>query len=197
MTTGSSGWEGGPAEEEESADDGGEETGSRSRGLAATAPASGKTATEPRYLAATMAGRMSARAYRSLNDELASYDDSSNGGKGKNNSSDARGKKKRLLRGSSPFVVASNMSKSAPSSLAVGRPGRSSMKKSGSGGGKLMTSEGVRGEQQRQQRRSRGRAGGQQRGDSHSSQSDVSVSSCGDMTISSEEQEGHELAYTG
>ncbi|CAM9878859.1 unnamed protein product, partial [Scytosiphon promiscuus] len=126
---------------------------STSRRLVATAPASG-TAAEPRYLAATMAGRMSARAYRNLNDELASHD-STGGRSGSSKSSNAHGRK-RLLRGSSPLLVANNASKGALTATV--------------------------------------QAGG--RRDFHS-QSDVSVSSCGDMTISSEEDEGHELAYTG
>lgn len=164
---------------------------SASRRLVATVPASGaEAAAEPRYLAATTAGRMSARAYRKLNHEVAGYDNySCNNSSGSN----VHGKK-GLLRGSSPLLAVKNMSKNTP---LVVRPGRSSSKEGGHGGSKSVMSEGAGRRQQRRRRRRRSRDrvdGGQ--GD-FPSQSDVSVSSCGDMTISSEEQEGHELAYTG
>lgn len=85
------------------------------------------------------------------------------------------------------------------SSLSFGKEGASTVRTGGpqSNG----TVSGRAGPRHRQRRRPGGGGGGGsgdgERERCRGSLSDVSVSSCGDMTISSEEQEGEEMAYTG
>eukprot|EP00903_Cladosiphon_okamuranus_P009997 g9482.t1 len=135
----------------------------RAERLVATAPASSVVeaepaaeAEEPRYLAATVAGEMSVRAYP-----------------------------RRIEQ--SPFVEKGHATTVGPGGL---QPEAVKASAVPWGVGRRA------GQRQRHQRRRQG-GGGRGRGGCGCSSSDVSVSSCGDMTISSEEQEGEELVYTG
>lgn len=141
---------------------------------AATAAAAAE-AEEPRYSAARVAGEMSARAYHPHR----------NGHGGT-----ASSRPWREQQQSSSHVVVEK------GRAATVRPVGSQST------GAVSTGAG-RGAGHRQRQRGRGRrfpGGGVGRGGKEGrrgSSSDVSVSSCGDMTISSEEQEGEEMAYTG
>eukprot|EP00752_Nemacystus_decipiens_P005688 g5148.t1 len=136
----------------------------RSARLIATAPAAMITeAEEPRYLAARIAGEMSARAYPRRRD----YDGDI-----------------RLSREpqSASLVI--------DESAALVQPGGSQSKSAVFAGAGREARQ-----RQRRRRRPGGGAGGRE--GCRDSSSDVSVSSCGDMTISSEEGGGEEMAYTG
>ncbi|CAM9718110.1 unnamed protein product, partial [Ectocarpus fasciculatus] len=152
------------------------------RRLIATAPPLAADTTEtPRYLAATSAGRMSARAYRQRADGGGdgTAEESHRGRIAGSNAGD-----NQPLRGSPSPRVADKKASGGSSSKRFGG-GAGSGAGEGTGGGR-----GAGGRQRR-----RRPAAGENRGGCSSS--DVSMSSCGDMTISSEEQEGEEMAYTG
>ncbi|CAM9769278.1 unnamed protein product, partial [Ectocarpus sp. 12 AP-2014] len=171
------------AAEQRDRDDGSDGPPGRRRLIATAPPLTADTTEPPRYLAATSAGRMSARAYRQR----------TNGGGGdgtveewhRERIAGSNAGENRPLRGSpSPRV---NDKKGS---------GGSSSKRFGGGDGSG-AGEGARAGREAGGRRRRRQpaAGGGGRGGCSSS--DVSISSCGDMTISSEEQEGEEMAYTG
>lgn len=159
-------------------------SGSRARGtggaarLIATAPApsvvaaeAATEAEEPRYLAARVAGEMSARAYPRRTEHDGSKDNRKPSGE------------------HPPSLFVDN------GRAATARPGWSKSK-----GAERRAGQRQRQRQRHWRRRQQGGGGGGGgggRGGRGDSSSDVSVSSCGDMTISSEEQEGEEMAYTG
>ncbi|CAM9487355.1 unnamed protein product, partial [Ectocarpus sp. 4 AP-2014] len=157
------------------------------RRLIATAPPLAMDTPEPpRYLAATSAGRMSARAYRQRTDGGGGGGGdgtAEEGHRGRIAGSNAR--ENRPLRGSPPPRVDDKKLSGGSSSKRFGAAAGSGAGE-GAGAGRGATGR---------RRRRQPAAGGGGRGGCSSS--DVSISSCGDMTISSEEQEGEEMAYTG
>ncbi|CAN0425027.1 unnamed protein product, partial [Ectocarpus sp. 12 AP-2014] len=176
---------GAAAAERRDRDDGSDGPPGRRR-LIATAPLPTADTTEPpRYLAATSAGRMSARAYSQRTD----------GGGGGGDGTVEEWRRERIaginVRENRPL-------RGSPSPRVDDKKGSGGSKSKRFGGGAGSgAGEGARAGRGAGGRRRRGQpaAGGGGRGGCLSS--DVSISSCGDMTISSEEQDGEEMAYTG
>jgi len=129
--------------------------------IAAAPTATESAEEEPRYLAARMAGEMSARAYHHRN-------------------------KKRSAGKGGGSLSSSALGDEEARAVAARRRGSSPSKGTGSG------------RQRRGGERQRRLGGGAEGAAGRCcSSSEISVSSCGDMTISSEEHEGEELAYAG
>lgn len=143
-------------------------TAPASTGITEAAAAAAGVA-EPRYLAARIAGEMSARAYYNRQNPVG-------------------------VAAAAATAAASCSPGNEEASSVTARPHGSPLSK---GTGSRRPARGGGRQQQRQHRRPRVGADGGDRAGRCCSSSEVSVSSCGDMTVSSEEHEGEDMAYTG